>query len=472
MVNWLDQRLLAALESTLFDDGSPSFDDLQGMFFDEYRRRSIGTLRHLYETDKSAFKIDFGRHIEERREQRPHEYIHRLVQHVVKSRRKIPCLIFDNADHFTIEFQEKVFQYARSVYESEVCLVIMPITDRTSWQLSNEGALRSFESETLFLPTPSPKAILRKRVQFLQTRLAEEEHEPGKGYFFGRGIPMALGDLTAFAAALQAVFLETGNVAWWIGNFANGDIRRCLEIAKDLVTSPHLEVHELVKGYIAYSSVQVPLYKIKRALIRGKYNIYPEGLHSFIRNIYALDEETDTSPLIGVRILQLLRDAKKSDGLNPFITTEQVTEYFRAMLVEPSVTEAWLGKMLATALCLSYDPTVTEVKRAGGIELSLSGFQHLKWATGDRDYIQSMREVTPLVDMAVFETLRELSHQKHKEMWTDRLVTFVKYLVDEDAKFCRPPDHQAYSSQHRLASELYRMTQPQSSGSRTHGVNG
>src|SRR5690606_5663834 len=147
ITSWLDQRLLDVLEATVFGADGPSFEDIQGMFFDEYTRRSKGTLKHLYDSDKQAFKVDFGRHIESRRETRPHEYIERLLHHIVRSRRKIPCLIFDNADHFTIEFQEKVFQFARSLYEKAMCLVILPITDRTSWQLSREGALKSFEIE-------------------------------------------------------------------------------------------------------------------------------------------------------------------------------------------------------------------------------------------------------------------------------------------------------------------------------------
>jgi hypothetical protein len=141
VVNWLNTQLLPALEASIFGDNAATFEDLQGMFFDDYRRRSRGAYRILYETDRNTFKIEFGKFIEERREQRPHEYIQRLLDHVVRVRKNLPCLIFDNADHFTIEFQEKVYQYARSLYENQLCLIILPITDRTSWQLSKQGAL-------------------------------------------------------------------------------------------------------------------------------------------------------------------------------------------------------------------------------------------------------------------------------------------------------------------------------------------
>jgi energy-coupling factor transporter ATP-binding protein EcfA2 len=468
IATWLDRRLLEELEEALFGDEVPTFDELQGMFYDEYQRRRDGTLRHLYQRDKEEFKIDFGRHIERRREERPHEYIQRLVHNTVRSRKKIPCIIFDNADHFTIEFQERVFQYARSIYESEICLVIMPITDRTSWQLSSEGALRSFENESLFLPTPSPKTVLTKRIEYIESRLADEKRESGTGYFLARGIPLSIENLRAFSATLQAAFLKTGQVSVWIGNLANNDIRRCLDITKDIIASPHLKVHELLKAAIADSDVVVPRYKIKRALFKGQYDIYPVGVNSYVRNIYALDE-VETTPLLGLRILRLLRDAQKSDASNPFVTFDHIIEYCRAMMIDASATRAWLSRLLEAGLCLSYDPTVTTVDAAGKLELSLAGYQHLRWGVHDCDYAQTMLEVTPLVEREVFDQLTSLGKRPHSTVWRDKLSCFVDYLIAEDEKYCQVQDHPAYPTQKRLTTQLRRMV-PQSQ--RSQGMSG
>lgn len=456
VATWLDHHLLEKLEYAIFGEEGPSFDELQGIFFDEYQRRSKGTLKHLYDSDKEAFKIDFGEFIEKRREERPHEYIQRLVRHVVRSRKKIPCIIFDNADHFTIEFQERVFQYARSVYESALCLVIMPITDRTSWQLSSEGALRSFENESLFLPTPLPKRVLARRIEFLEERLAGEKGESGRGYFFGRGINLSIENLTAFAAALQEVFLR-GRVSTWIGNLANNDIRRCLEIAKNVVSSPHLEVHELLKAYYGGSDVHVPRYKVKRSLFRGNYDIHPIGVSSFVRNVYTLDDEIETTPLLGLRLLQLFRDAEKSDTGDPFLSFGHIVDYCRAMMIETNATTSWLSRMLEAGLCLSYDPTVTTVDAAGKMELSPAGYQHLAWGTRERDYAQAMLEVTPIADRSAFDQLASLENQPNSEVWQKKIECFVDYLIAEDAKFCQVPDHDAYLAQKRLTTELRRM---------------
>jgi len=218
IINWLNDHLLRATEKAIFQESIPSWDEIIGsMFFDEYQRWSTGSMSHLYRTDKDTFKVKFGEYIESIRQEKPQEYIRRLLSHVVRSRIKIPCLIFDNADHFSIEFQERVFQYARGIYETELCLILVPVTDKTSWQLSRQGALHSFESESLFLPAPLPKTVLERRVKYLSEKLSEEQAKQSEDYFVGKGLRLNVYNLAAFAARLQEIFLEKGEVSKWIG---------------------------------------------------------------------------------------------------------------------------------------------------------------------------------------------------------------------------------------------------------------
>jgi energy-coupling factor transporter ATP-binding protein EcfA2 len=452
ITEWLNSKLLESLEKSLFNQKAPTFDEILGMFFDEYQRRSEGSLKHLYEKDKEEFKIDFGKHVENIREQKPHEYLKRLIRHIAKGRKRLPCLIFDNADHFTIEFQEKIFQYARSIYESELCLIIMPITDRTSWQLSREGALRSFENESLYLPTPEPKVILQKRITYFEEKLKEEKKESGKGYFFARGITLSIENLTAFSILLQNIFLKTGDTSFWIGNLANRDIRRCLELAKNVIISPHIEVKELLKAYVSNSSIEIPPHKIRKALIRAGYDIYPTGVNNFVHNIFALDEEIETSPLLGIRILKLLRDIQ--DGEDKSVTINQIVEYFGAMSINQITVHSWLEKMLEKGLCFNYDPTVTTVYKATSLELSPSGFQHLIWGLRESNYLMAMMEVTPLMDLGIFEQLSNLAKQPRANVWKAELEAFINYLISEDAKFCLIPEHEAYLSQKKIPIEI------------------
>jgi hypothetical protein len=235
IVPWLDAELLDAAEAELFPEG-PDFNEIEGMFFDEYTRLRKGPWAALYGSDKVQFQIRFGEMVEKMRRDRRNDYIQGLIRNVVNSRKKLPVIVFDNADHFDIDFQQKVYQYARAIYERAVCLVVLPITDRTSWQLSKHGALQSFEHEALFLPTPPTDAIIRKRIEFIERRITAERERPEDRYFVQRGISLRVDDLTAFTRSLQRVFLQTSDTSRWIGSLANHDVRRTLSLRPPQVT--------------------------------------------------------------------------------------------------------------------------------------------------------------------------------------------------------------------------------------------
>ena len=151
LVSWLISEIQRCLESELFDDATPTFEQLQGIFWSEYNRWKKGEFRHLYESDREQFKIRFGEHLSGIVSSDKETYVNRLLQDAVRSRRLLPCLIFDNTDHFPQSYQEQVFQYAQSVFRTGLSFVICSITDRTIWQLAKSGPFQSYVTIPFYL---------------------------------------------------------------------------------------------------------------------------------------------------------------------------------------------------------------------------------------------------------------------------------------------------------------------------------
>ena len=82
----------------------------------EYDRWRYGERKYLYERDRNEFKEKFGDRIADIIEKQPSRYVEALLHHTVFSRKQMPCLVFDNPDHFSQEFQEVVFQFAQSIF--------------------------------------------------------------------------------------------------------------------------------------------------------------------------------------------------------------------------------------------------------------------------------------------------------------------------------------------------------------------
>ncbi len=461
VIKWLNNKLIEIIEQKVYN-GAPTLDELIGMFFGEYRRLSEGNWKTLYDKDKPQFKLEFGIHLENKRENHQEEYIKNLVGDISKRRKKIPCLIFDNTDHFSISFQEKVFQYAMSIYEKELCLIILPITDKTSWQLSKQGALQSFDDiEVLHLPTPSPKRVIERRIEYLSEKIEPSSIKQNNDYFFGKGIRLTIDNLHRFVTCLQAIFLKDNLTATWIGNFSNLDIRRCLTLTRDIVSSPYLKIDELVGAYVSNSAFSIKPYRIKNSIIKHKYNFYPTGQHNFVYNIFNPNIPFATSPLIVLRILQLLYDKKGvSVEDDSYISIEQVCDYFMAMQIERHITLATISDMLKAGLCYSYDPSILEIDSIKLIELSNSGKQHYSWGIGEAEYFMAMIEVTPIKDEPMFNQLSESFNVIFKGYDVDvskRIVKiFTEYLLAEDKWYCKVPNHEAYKGQEKLPAKLVR----------------
>lgn len=465
VVDWLDTNLLSAAESAIFPD-APEFSEIEGMFFDEYTRLRKGPWAALYDRDKTDFQAKFGDRIESMRRDDRHEYIRGLIRHVVNGRQLLPVIVFDNADHFDIEYQQKVYQYARSIYEEALCLVLLPITDRTSWQLTKHGALQSFEHEALFLPTPPTDEIIRKRIEFIERRVEAERKRPDDRYFVGRGISLRLEDLDAFVRTLQRVFLQTSEVSKWIGDLANYDVRRTLNLARAFIGSPHLKVSDLLKAFVGRSAVDVPPHRCARALIRLHYDVYPAGQHDFVQNVFVLSGDLATTPLLGPRLLQLLADVPVREHEGAVIEISEIVAYFTGMNIENRAVLLWLDAMLKTGLLLNYDPTVQDIAHATRVEISPAGHQHLYWATGNTEYVSAMADTTRLLTPATYHEMKQ--HPREYE-WRQRTRTFLDYLLREDEMYCVLPEHDAYQSQRRLRSSFEMLvqrvsTQPTPSG--------
>ena len=209
---WLNNKIRQTIEQALFADGHPSFEELQGLYWRDYQRWMVGQYRPLYDADKQAFKIKFGDFLNDKIEIDVHGYIIRLLEDAVNNRKLLPCLIFDNADHHSQEFQDAVFQFSQSLQKAvPFTFVVMPITDRSLWRLSKSGPFQTYAAKMFYLPVPSPKEVLERRIEFIQRKISESK-DP-REYFVGRGIRLNVENIRAFAASLEELFIREEFVA-------------------------------------------------------------------------------------------------------------------------------------------------------------------------------------------------------------------------------------------------------------------
>src|SRR5262249_27924555 len=182
---------------------------------------------------------------------------------------------------------------------------------------------------------------------------------------------------------------------------------------------------------------------------------------SFVQNVFAFLSDLDTTPLIVVRILRFLEVVWEGNTASDtrYAPTESVMEYLKAMGVEPRATRACLQAMLETGLCLSYDPTAKTLEGAPKLHCSPSGRQHLAWAQRDWVYLESMAEVTPVLDLEAHTAIKAALQSDTAHGRRQAVRVFINYLLDEDAHYCVIPKHEFYASQDNLRKRLAQQSQ-------------
>jgi len=456
---WLTNRLKEQLEIELFESQYPSYEQLQGVFFQEYDRWRHGERKFLYERNKAEFKERFGEWLADLIERDPALYVKRLMESTVRQRRRMPCLVFDNTDHFPQHFQEAVFQYAQSLYRSIFSFIICPITDRTIWQLSKAGPLQSYESRAFYLPVPSTKEVLAKRVAFIKSKV--DEGDRSGSYFLEKGIRVSIRDIDAFTAVVEDIFLNEEYIGRVVGWHSNHDIRRSLKIAERIITSPTITVTDMVKAYLGGTRLRPRPRQIKLALLRGQHNHFMQDGSDFVVDLFAVRSTAITSPFLRLSILRTLIDkhSDSEEGVNAYLRISDLVNYFEPAGISGAILRDHVQALLSYRLIQPYDPTDMAIADDLLVRVTHSGRIHYEFAFERQEgsYVTEMALTTPIRRNELVDLVRSrLKSGKSlvESDWQQIRGVFMQYCLEEDEIFFTVPSTPSYTGQRAMRDEL------------------
>ncbi len=463
LINWLNETLKSQIDKKLYNGSYPSFDELKGgVFFSEYNSWKHGSHKHLYEKDRKELLIEFGKHIQSIIDNDPYKYCKYQLINIVRSRKKLPCIIFDNTDQYPLKIQQSVFQYANAFYEAvKPIFLIIPITDKTIWQMSKSGPLQSYKAKSFYLPTPSTKTILEKRIEYVSNKI-EEKKISGEEYLSEKGFKIEIKDITAFAACLEEIFLNNDYIARRIGCLANYDIRRSLELSRRLITSPHLKIDDLITAYFSEVEINIPKTKVITGLINGLYDFFRQDQSSFIFNIFSINPDFINSPLLKARILKLLQDKDHSDDINhileSYLTCNEIEEYFDPIGVPANIVLSAIEELLSYRLIEPYDPTDEKIQPEQKVSITDSGTMHLDLLLHEPTYLVQMALVTGIRNKNLSSEIASMNRSKLslEDKYFQIRKLFIDYCLEQDRRFISLPSNENYYGQVSLIEQLER----------------
>lgn len=460
VLSWMTEKAIKSIESQLYSEGYPEWDDLQGLYHLEYKKRSKGVDALLYQRDKDAFKEKFALYVEQQVEQNRENYLNRLLLDIVKSRKKLPVFVIDNTDEFQLQFKVNVFQYFQSKRRAvDHCLLLFPVTDRSAWTFSKTDIFNIYSSRSFFIPTPSPREVFRKRIDYLKGKLDVNISERKRSeYFTDRGIKITINDLDAFAKVIENVFVDQDYASKRVGELSNYNMRKALGLSKRIITSSVLKIDDLVRSYLTGTIVAPSPEEFMNALLKGDYDFFKSGDEPLLFPIFQVDSSIKQSPLIHLRVLIFLLDIYNSSAeeSSRYISIESLSAYFGIMSISEVAIQRSISMLLHFGLVEPYDLSKKDYSDDQKIAISRSGITHTEMGQFNPVYFEQMALTTRILNPDTAAKIRDA--YKAKKTINERLEEvrgiFSNYLVEEDGKHCLIPKSQEYKWQHELTSKL------------------
>jgi hypothetical protein len=459
--HWLDDALLAQIDATFQARSALSFNHIRGIFSTEYNRLSKTTFATIFEQDRQAFDKEFGQYIESMRRQSPFTYAATSIGHMAKGFGKLPIIIFDNADHFSPNIQEAVFQYGVSISkhrEVKTSLILLPITERTLWGAAKnrESAFLSHFSTKFYLPPPSPKQVIERRLSYILEKMGSSK-ERSSQYLFGRSMHVSFDDLYKVVATLQEILAQHLTLGLAITNLANGNIRTAFDLFRRIITSGHLKLEDVVKVAATGKASLGSLYThAMKALIRGEYGNFRAPSTPYICNLFDPGVRFKSSPLLSIRILTYLREKfvasrYRKRNSEADVPISEFIDFFLGLGAGRDEIVAAADALLEKELIEANDPTISAISEAEAVALTLRGLQHLKWVRLEPLYIEAMAEVSYIHDEPALELLlKAFGSQQYMPVRKQ----FINYCIDLDHSMYIVPPGDRYRDQSRIADVL------------------
>lgn len=448
LIPWVLEQLRDQLEFAVCTNDPPSYEDLQGIFWREYNRRRTGPYREQYEKDKYTFRTEFGRHMDAVRQNNVEAYVRLLIYRASAGLKKLPCLVFDNTDQFSAATQDAIYQLAHALGTTAATLTIVPITDRTIWRLSKAGALQSYPAKSFYLPVPEARQIIRRRVDFLNRKL-DAEPKRAKSYFSRMGFSVELKDLKVFSNAIGRLFVETDYVSALIGRLTNFDIRRMLELAARIFTSPQIKIDEIFSAAYGGSAFASDLMRTHTALIKGEYDRYSEEENSFLVNLFWTNPERPTTPFLALYVLFLLKQlVKRADDPSAegrHWRVAELLDYFEPMGVDRASALDVAQRLFAARAIETMDPTLGVFSEDSKVAIKDSGQAHLDLLLDLKAYLQQMALATGLNQVGLRDWIRDALKKEGNWVWQGIEAKFLGYLVYLDAARTNIPSAPEYA---------------------------
>jgi GTPase SAR1 family protein len=347
------------------------------------------------------------------------QHIQRVLNHIVKGRKKQVVIFIDNADQRDYELQQNAFLIAQELAEHTFSTVFITLRPETYHRSRKMGTLSGYHSKAFTISPPRIDRVINKRLSFARKITSGE---------------ISIASLTHLRLenldSIIRVFIESlerdRSLIQFIDNISGGNVRLALDIVKGFFSSGHVDTEKIIDVYQYSGKYFVPLHEMVRAVIYGDSEHYNPS-QSPVPNLYDISSSDIKEHFLLPIILCLLTTVPIDGEHQGFMETDLIYEYCQGLGFSPEQIDSALTRAsrynaieFSTRRIPEYDQLMPKSARATSMGAYLV-FDLCRFFS----YFDAIIVDTPIVDRKIRQLLENVRTIEDR---LSRANIFLEYL--------------------------------------------
>ena len=408
LLEWVVKELWLSLKTDYEALDLGNYAALKQAYHAEYEQLKRGRLTPLYAKSPEEFELAFANELATF-EKIPDEHLVKLLRVAARQTGRRPFLVFDNADQFSEETQDRVFRLAQKFAKDIGCASVIALREESYWKNKDHGTLSAFHAISYQVQVPRLRPIISKRLRFAIKLLADSD----KDFVDSDGRLVT-------AAELQGVFENLTNMLLGsderyielLEHLSPFEIRRPLEFLSRFLVSGHTNMDSLLRTQRGGRRVTIGFHEFFTSILLGDREVYSET-SSDIVNVFAVDGRADASNLNRIAVLgRVLKDKVRATPIGVgFLEVQELIEELERIGISHDTVRSILALLNTKRLIETEAQVRDSVGAATFIRATAAAQYYLKTLIFDFAYLDAVVIDTAIGEVDVYERLRALTEQ-------------------------------------------------------------
>ncbi len=300
--NYIWQHVLDQID---VDNLRNDYQAIQNILFPEEFEVYKKQIASLY---KEGSEI-YGMKLEDKIKEMLSDYLklsQKLINYLREMKNQEVVLVVDNTDQFSQEIQDFSFQVVAEIFDSINTLSFITIREERFFRSKNLGVLDAYATMQYHISSPQADKVFKQRLQYIIDSLENEK-------FFDKLIQsreiipknkelVTKENIKKYLLVFKKDFDKKSNLYTFLISCAQKDMRKALDLFRELVVSGYLNVYEMISSRNIFT---LQIHQVLKPLMTPKKYFYEED-SSAVPNIFKLRYLENGSHFTSIRILKYL----------------------------------------------------------------------------------------------------------------------------------------------------------------------